>query len=125
MLAVVYEAMADASTRGESRKVSGPHRVSNAVYPRVHFALKNVHKLFLFLLGVRPGASLSRHQSLKVHADLEQAGGFAEAPFIAGVFVAVRIIVARLGTRRGSNDEWWSLAASAHTVPVTQPDLRM
>src|ERR1700719_3889134 len=100
MLAIVYEAMADAGTRGESRKVARPHRVSNAVYPRVHFTFENVHKLFLFLLGVRPRASLSWQQSLEVHADLEQAGSFAEAPFVAGVFVAVRVIVARLGTRR-------------------------
>jgi hypothetical protein len=116
VLAVVYEAMANARARGKSREVSGPHRVSHAVDPRVHFTLENVHKLFLFLLGVRPGASLSRPQSLQVYADLEEAGNFAEPPFIASVFVAVRIIVARLGTRRGSNDEWWSLAAIAHAV---------
>jgi hypothetical protein len=125
VLAVVYEAMADAGTRGKSRKVSGPHRVSHAVYPRVHFTFKDVHKLFLFLLGVRPRASLSRRQSHQVHADLAEAGSFADAPSIAGVFVAVRILVAPLGTRLGSNDEGWSLAATAHAVPVTQPDLRM
>jgi hypothetical protein len=85
VLAVVYEAMADAGTRGKSSKVSGPHRMSNAVYPRVHFTFKDVHKLFLFLLGVRPRTSLTGNQSLKVHADLEQPGSFAEATFIAGV----------------------------------------
>lgn len=62
--------MADAGARGKSRKVSGSHRVSDAVYPRIHLTLKHVHKLFLFLLGVGPGASLSRKQSLQVHPDL-------------------------------------------------------
>ena len=116
MLAVVYEAMADAGPGREGCKVPGPQRVKNAVYPSINLTLKNVHKLFFFLLGVRPGASLSRQQSLQVNADLEEAGSFAEAPFIAGVFVAVRIMVARLGTRRGSNDEWWSVRAIAHAV---------
>jgi len=116
VLAVVYEAMANAGTRRKSRKVSGPHRVNKAVYPRVHLTLENVHKLFLFLLGVGPRTSLSRRQSHQVYTDLEETSSFADAPLIARVFVAVRILVARLETRRGSNDEWRSLAAIAHAV---------
>src|SRR5271168_3809989 len=109
--------MANARACGKSRKVSGPHRVEIAVDPRVHLTLENVHKLFLFLLGVRPRASHTRRQSHQVHADLYEAGSFADAPFIAHVFVAVRIMMPRLRTRLGSNDEWWPLVT--HPVPVT------
>ena len=59
MLAVVYEAMADAGPRRKGRKVPGPHRVKNAVYPGVNLTLENVHELLFFLLGMRPGTSLS------------------------------------------------------------------
>ena len=54
VLAVVYEAMANAGPTGEGCEVSGLHRVKRAVYPRIDVAFENVHELFLFLLGVRP-----------------------------------------------------------------------
>ncbi len=98
MLAVVYEAMADAGPGRKGRKVPGPHRVKKTVYPSVNLTLKNVYKLFLFLLGMRPGTSFSRRQPHQVHANLEQSRSFADAPLIAVVFVAVRILVARLRT---------------------------
>ena len=116
MLAVVYEAMADAGPRRKGHKIPGPQRVKIAVYPGVNLTLKNVYKLFLLLLGMRPGTSLSRGQSHQVHANIEQSRSFADAPLIAGVLVGVRIMVAHLGTRRGSNNEWRSLAAIAHAV---------
>src|SRR5258708_16773298 len=98
MLAVVYKAMTDAGPCGKGRKVPWPQCVKIAVYPGVNLTLKNVHKLFLFLLGMRPGTSLSRRQPHQVHANLEQPRSFADAPFIAGEFVAVRILMARLRT---------------------------
>jgi hypothetical protein len=98
MLAVVYEAMADAGPGRKGRKVPGPHRVKKTVYPSFNLTLENVYKLFLFLLGMRPGTSFSRRQPHQVHANLEQSRSFADAPLIAGVFVAVRILVARLRT---------------------------
>jgi hypothetical protein len=72
--------------------------VKFAVDPGVHLTFKYVHKLFLFLLGVRPGASLSGRQSHQVHAYLEEAGSFADAPLIAGVFVGVGIPMGLLRT---------------------------
>ncbi len=54
MLAVVYKAMTDAGPCRKGRKVPGPQRVKIAVYPGVNLTLKNVYKLFLFLLGMRP-----------------------------------------------------------------------
>src|SRR5712691_8894242 len=98
MLAVVDEAMTDTGARRKSCEVSGPHRVKVAVYPGIDLTFKYVHKLFLFLLGMRPGAPLSGHQSLQVDADLEEAGSFADAALIAGIFVAVRILMALLRT---------------------------
>ena len=98
MLAVVDEAMANAGPGRKGCKVSNSHRVKIAVYPRVNLAFKNVHKLFFFLLGVRPGASLSWRQSHQVYANLEETGCFADAPLIAGVFVGVRITMRRLRT---------------------------
>ena len=98
MLAVVYEAMADAGPCRKGRKVPGPHRVKKAVYPSVNLTLKNVYELFLFLLGMRPRTSLSRRQPHQVHPNLQQSRSFADAPFMTRVFVAVRILVARLRT---------------------------
>src|SRR6516162_5923965 len=56
---IVYEAMADAGTGGKGSKVSGPHRVNNAIYPSLDLALKNVYKLLFLLLGMGPRAATS------------------------------------------------------------------
>src|ERR1700693_2518378 len=106
MLAVVYEAMADAGPRRKGGKVPGPHRVKDAVYPGVHLTLENVYELLFFFLGMRPGTSLSGRQPHQAHADRQQSRSSADAPLMTGVFVAVRIFVACLRTRRGGNDEW-------------------
>ena len=46
--------MGDAGPGRKGRKVPGPHRVKNAVYPGVNLTLEDVYELLLFLLGVRP-----------------------------------------------------------------------
>ena len=97
MLAVVQEAMANAGPGGEGCKVPGSHRVEKAVYPGVDLTVEDVNELFLFLLGMRPGTSLSRRQSHQVHASLEESRDSSNAPLRTGVFVAVRVLVARLG----------------------------
>src|ERR1700734_767521 len=58
VLAVVQEAMGDAGPRRKGRKVPGPHRVKNAVYPGINLTLEDVHELLFFLLGMRPRTSL-------------------------------------------------------------------
>ena len=98
MLAVVDEAIANAGPGRKGCKVSRPHRVKIAVYPGINLTFKYEYKLFLFLLGVRPRTSLPRLQSLQVHANLEEPRSFPDTPFIAGEFVAVRVVVARLRT---------------------------
>jgi len=51
---VVYETVANTGPCGEGCKVSRPHRVYKAIDPSLDLALKNVYKLFLFLLGMGP-----------------------------------------------------------------------
>jgi hypothetical protein len=97
VLAVVYEAVANAGASGKGRKITRSHRVKKAVYPGVNLTFENVHKLFLFLFGMRPRTPLPWRQSHQVHADLKEPRGFANGPFIAGEFVAVRILVAHFG----------------------------
>lgn len=97
MLSIVQEAMGNAGAGGKGREVPGSHRVEKAVYPGVDLTVEDVNELFLFLLGMRPGTSLSRRQSHQVHASLEEPRDSPDAPLRAGVFVAVRVLVARLG----------------------------
>jgi|SRR5208282_3730492 len=120
MLAVVYEAMANAGPGREGCEVPRAHRVKKAVYPSINLTLENIYKLFFLLLGVGPGTSLSRRQSHQVHANLEESRSSPNAPLIAGVFVAVRVLVARLGNQRGGNNEWGSFGAIRHAPAVTQ-----
>jgi hypothetical protein len=122
MLAVVYEAMADAGPRRKGRKVPGPHRVNNAVYPGVNLTCENVDELLFFFFSMRPRTPLSRHQPYQVHADLLQSRNSADAPLMTGVFVAVGIFVAGLRTRRRSDDEWRFSGGLRHPAHVTQLD---
>ena len=83
--------MANAGPGGKGRKVSGPHRVNKAIYPSLDLALKNVYKLLLFLLGMRPRTPISGRQSNQVYADLVKTSSFADRPLVAGVFLAIRV----------------------------------
>jgi len=71
--------------------------VYKAIYPSLDFALKNVYKLLLFLLGMGPRAPTSWGQSSQVNAELEKAGGLADRPRVAGAFLAVRVPMTGLG----------------------------
>src|SRR5580704_5930687 len=123
MLAVVQEAMRDAGTRRKGRKIPGPNRVKNAVYPGVNLTLENVDELLFLLLGMRPRTSLAGQQPHQVHADPLQSRSPANAPLMTGVFVAVGILMTRLRTGRSSNNERRSFGRFCHPVHLTQPGL--
>src|SRR5580692_3932752 len=124
MRAVVQEAMRDAGTRRKGRKIPGPNRVKNAVYPGVNLTLENVDELLFLLLGMRPRTSLAGRQPHQVHADPLQSRSPADAPLMTGVFVAVRILMTRLRTGRSSNNERRSFRRFCHPVHLTQPGLQ-
>src|ERR1700730_5476769 len=113
--------MRDAGPRRKARKVPRPHRVKNAVYPRVNLTLENVYELLFLLLGMRPRTSLAGQQPHQVHADPQQSRSPANAPLMTGVFVAVGILMTRLRTGRSSNNERRSLRRFCHPVHLTQP----
>src|SRR5580692_10291272 len=122
MLAVVYEAMTDTGPRRKGGQVPGPHGVKEAVDPGVNLTLENVHELFFFLLGMRPGTALPRGQAHQVHTNFLQSRKFADAPSRTGDFVAVRISVARLRTRGGGDDEGRVFGGlhPAHVTPESE-----
>jgi hypothetical protein len=94
---VVDEAMANAGSGGKGRKVAWTHRVNKAIYPGLDLALKNVDKLLLLLLGVGPRTPISWRQANQVHADLAETGSIADSPLVAGVFLAIRILMTGFG----------------------------
>src|ERR1700685_3632259 len=112
--------MADAGPCGKGGEVPGPHRVNIAVDPGVNLTLENVHELLLFLLGMRPRASLPGRQPHQVHANLLQSRESTDTPLMTVVFITVRILVARLRTRRGGNDEGRSFRECRHAALLTQ-----